>query len=125
MRLVRPFREARELLGLQANASPEDLKRAWRRAAATHPPDGDPEAFRKVRGAYELLLDPLGSAQNLLYQPTSNVEPPVLPPPPPAPPPHALALELFRAVVNSLPASVFLERPAVAAASRKREPRGA
>lgn len=47
-------------LGLQgAPKSPEELKAAYRRAAAQHHPDrgGSREAFEQVRGAYERLAD--------------------------------------------------------------------
>lgn len=47
-------------LGLQGRPnSPEELKAAYRRAAATHHPDrgGSRDAFEQVRGAYERLAD--------------------------------------------------------------------
>ena len=52
---------ARRLLGVGADASPEDLKRAYRRAARAHHPDhntNNDEANRKftlIKCAYELL----------------------------------------------------------------------
>lgn len=52
------------LLGLGREATPEEIKRAYRRAAHEHHPDanqGDPEAearFKEISIAYEVLSDP-------------------------------------------------------------------
>ena len=45
------------VLGLEPGASQEDLRRAWRAAAARCHPDrgGDPEEFRLAKAAYEFL----------------------------------------------------------------------
>jgi DnaJ-class molecular chaperone len=47
-------------LGVAKNATPEDIKKAYRRLAAIHHPDkgGDTAAFQKVQAAYETLSDP-------------------------------------------------------------------
>lgn len=47
-------------LGLDRNASPEDIKQAYRKMAAKHHPDrgGDTATFQKVQQAYETLSDP-------------------------------------------------------------------
>jgi hypothetical protein len=44
------------ILGLSKDCSQEELKKAWRKAAADHHPDrgGDPSAFRRIKEAYEL-----------------------------------------------------------------------
>jgi molecular chaperone DnaJ len=49
-----------ELLGVPRDASPEDIKRAYRRQAREHHPDagGDEEAFKQVTHAYQVLSDP-------------------------------------------------------------------
>lgn len=48
------------VLGLQSDAGSEDIKRAYRRRAREHHPDagGDPERFKEVTHAYEVLSDP-------------------------------------------------------------------
>jgi molecular chaperone DnaJ len=56
-------RDLYEILGLTRDASPEDIKRAYRRLAREHHPDvnGSPEAeerFKEIAGAYEILSDP-------------------------------------------------------------------
>jgi curved DNA-binding protein CbpA len=50
--------EALRILELPADAPWEAVKQSYRRLAATHHPDkgGDPESFRAIRGAYEILL---------------------------------------------------------------------
>ena len=110
MRLRQRYREAREALGLPAEAGPDAIKRAYRRAVAAHPPDRDADAFRRIRAAYELLQDPIGAANLLLVRPTPDIDPPELPNLPEPPAPHALALELFRVAAARLPADVFLSR---------------
>lgn len=48
-----------EILGLSKSASAEDIKRAFRRMAQEHHPDkgGDPEKFKEVNEAYQVLSD--------------------------------------------------------------------
>lgn len=50
---------ARALLGVDRHAAPDDIRRAYRRRARRDHPDagGDPEAFRELVAAVELLLD--------------------------------------------------------------------
>lgn len=47
-------------LGLQPGASPEEIKKAFKRAAMQHHPDrgGDESQFKKINEAYEVLSDP-------------------------------------------------------------------
>jgi curved DNA-binding protein len=47
-------------LGVAKNATPDDIKKAYRRLAAIHHPDkgGDTAEFQKVQQAYEILSDP-------------------------------------------------------------------
>jgi curved DNA-binding protein CbpA len=50
-----------EILGVRRDASDDQIKSAYRRRAKTTHPDsgGAPDAFSRVRKAYELLLDPV------------------------------------------------------------------
>ena len=59
-----PKRDYYETLGVDRNATQEEIRRAFRRLARRHHPDvnpGDPEAearFKEVAEAYEVLRDP-------------------------------------------------------------------
>ena len=77
MSLTTPFEEARTALGLgPAEQDPAVIKQAYRRAVAKHPPDVDPDAFRRIRDAYELLRDPWARAKGVLLRPLPQVPPP-------------------------------------------------
>jgi len=49
-----------ETLGVARNASPEEIKRAYRRLASQHHPDkgGDTQRFQSIQSAYATLSDP-------------------------------------------------------------------
>jgi len=49
-----------QTLGVAKNATPEDIKKAYRRMAGIHHPDkgGDTAQFQKIQEAYETLSDP-------------------------------------------------------------------
>jgi hypothetical protein len=97
MSLLSPFEDARVALGLDAAESdPAAVKRAYRRAVGEHPPDADPDAFRRIRDAYELLRDPWARARELLQTPMPLAPPPAPPAAPPAPPRGATAVALLR-----------------------------
>ncbi|HLH75732.1 MAG TPA: DnaJ domain-containing protein [Candidatus Binataceae bacterium] len=57
-----PKRDLYRVLGVSANAAPGEIKRAYRRIAFTvHPDVGerpDPERFREIHEAYEILSNP-------------------------------------------------------------------
>ena len=49
-----------DVLGLDKGASSGEIKKAYHKLAREHHPDkgGDPEKFKKVQEAYEILSDP-------------------------------------------------------------------
>jgi len=106
--ISQPFVEARALLDLADDADTKAIRRAYRKAVAAHPPDRDPERFRQVRQAYELLTNPMKRAAGLLDCPVTHA------PPPPLPATQAVEREppientLLRAIAGQLPVSALL-----------------
>jgi hypothetical protein len=115
--LTRPLQEARRRLAVGADADRRAIKRAYRRAVAEHPPDRDPEAFRQIREAYELLCAPELALGKQLVHPLPLVAPPKPPAVEDPAPSGTLAVALLRAAVarvdaqGLLPAAA-LEQPA-------------
>lgn len=54
------FKDYYEILGVDINATEEEIKKAYRKKAKEHHPDkgGDAEVFQEVQEAYEVLSDP-------------------------------------------------------------------
>jgi len=54
-----------EILEVNKNATPEEIKRAYRKLALQHHPDkgGSKEKFQELGNAYEVLSDPNRRAQ--------------------------------------------------------------
>lgn len=54
-----------DILGVQKGASPDDIKRAYRKLAAEHHPDrgGNADKFKEINEAYQVLSDPTKRSQ--------------------------------------------------------------
>lgn len=54
-----------ETLGIAVNATPEEIKSAYRRLARQHHPDhgGNQQLFKQVTDAYAILIDPAARRQ--------------------------------------------------------------
>jgi curved DNA-binding protein CbpA len=96
MSILAPFEEALVVLGVGAADDAAAVKKAYRRAVVQHPPDTDPDGFRRVRDAYELLCDPWKHAEDLLLRPLPEVPTPASPAAPPPAPRGATAVALLR-----------------------------
>jgi curved DNA-binding protein CbpA len=55
-----------QTLGVAKNATPDEIKKAYRKLAAQHHPDrgGDTAQFQKIQQAYDILSDPAKRAQH-------------------------------------------------------------
>jgi molecular chaperone DnaJ len=61
--MAAPARDLYEVLGVERDASSEDIRRAYRKLAREHHPDVNEDAraeerFKEIAGAYEILSDP-------------------------------------------------------------------
>jgi len=54
------------VLGVQPDASPEEIRSAYFEQVRAHPPEREPEAFKIIRAAYEQLSAP--GAQDELFR---------------------------------------------------------
>jgi curved DNA-binding protein CbpA len=59
------------VLGLERSADAAQIKQAYFALVRTHPPERDPEMFKRIRAAYERLRDPQQRLETdmLLLQP--------------------------------------------------------
>jgi hypothetical protein len=60
------WEEAEAVLGVPAEADEAALRRAYLEKVRQHPPDQDPEAFERIRDAYEQLRNPRWRARQVL-----------------------------------------------------------
>ncbi len=53
-----PYTDPYAVLGLSATATSAEIKGAYFALVRAHPPERDPETFKRVRAAYESVRDP-------------------------------------------------------------------
>ncbi|MCU0491483.1 MAG: J domain-containing protein [Chloroflexaceae bacterium] len=56
--MPKPYSDPYAILGLPRNASAADIKQAYFALVRRHPPEREPEMFKRIRAAYEQLRDP-------------------------------------------------------------------
>jgi hypothetical protein len=95
------YGRARAVLQLEGEYSPSELKAAYRRAVRRAPPDRDPEAFQRVRAAYELLNNPLRGRQEWLLSNVPHCAPPLLDASSTSQPPSGLGHAAFELLVRN------------------------
>ncbi len=63
------------VLGIAHTASTEEVKKAYFALVRQHPPEKDPDAFKRIRAAYEQLRDPTQRQQTDLLRWQTWIEP--------------------------------------------------
>lgn len=63
------WEQAQTTLGVNPAATGEQIHAAYLRELKLHPPDRDPEAFERIRNAYDLLRDPRARARQVVKVP--------------------------------------------------------
>lgn len=59
--------DLRAVLGVGPSATDDEVRAAYLQKVREHPPDRSPEAFERIRDAYEALRDPRQRARHLLF----------------------------------------------------------
>lgn len=69
--MAKPYSDPYAVLGLARSATAAEIKQAYFALVRAHPPERDPEMFKRVRAAYERLRDPQQRVETdmLLLQP--------------------------------------------------------
>ncbi len=55
------------ILGVSSDADDDGLRRAYLKKIREYPPDRDPEAFERIRDAYDILSNPLNRVRAQLF----------------------------------------------------------
>lgn len=62
-----PLRDPYAVLGVERNADIKIIKRAYFQLVRQHPPEKEPETFKEIRTAYELVRTPERRARTDLF----------------------------------------------------------
>jgi curved DNA-binding protein CbpA len=60
---------ALEILGVELNATEEQIRAAYLAKVKEHPPDRSPDEFERIRDAYDALRDPRRRIADILSSP--------------------------------------------------------
>jgi curved DNA-binding protein CbpA len=52
-----------QVMGLASTATEQEIRHAYFKLVREHPPERDPDQFKRIRAAYEILRDPTRRAQ--------------------------------------------------------------
>jgi curved DNA-binding protein CbpA len=52
-----------QVMGLASTATEQEIRRAYFKLVREHPPERDPDQFKRIRAAYEILRDPTRRAE--------------------------------------------------------------
>jgi curved DNA-binding protein CbpA len=61
-----------QTLGIQDDATDEQIRAAYIEQVKLHPPDRDQQQFERIRDAYEELRDPRGRAERMILSADPN-----------------------------------------------------
>ena len=56
--MATPYVDPYAVLGVTRSATPTEIKQAYFALVRAHPPEREPETFKRIRAAYERLRDP-------------------------------------------------------------------
>ncbi len=57
---------AHQILDVKPDANAEEIRKAYLSLVRKHPPDREPDKFREIHSAYQMLNDPMVQAETLL-----------------------------------------------------------
>ena len=64
---IESLQEAASILNVGIDADEAEVRAAYIEQIKAHPPDADPEAFERIRDAYELMSDPQLRMQHRMF----------------------------------------------------------
>jgi curved DNA-binding protein CbpA len=67
-----------QVLGVQDDATDEQIRAAYIEKVKLHPPDRDQRQFERIRDAYEVLRDPRRRAERMVFSADPNQPLPAL-----------------------------------------------
>ncbi|MEW6755512.1 MAG: J domain-containing protein [Candidatus Latescibacterota bacterium] len=70
------------VLGVAPDASPQEIRAAYFARVREHAPERDPEAFKRIRAAYDVLRNPQKREEHEVLRPAPWAEPEPSAPPP-------------------------------------------
>lgn len=63
--------EACSILSVASDATDDEIRERYRELVKRHPPERDPEAFQRIRAAYDVCRDPASRARERVLGPAA------------------------------------------------------